>query len=176
MLIRIATDRDRDDVHRIHLSAFPEDEREIVSQLAVDLLAEATTPPVLSFVAEAEGAVVGHAAFSPLTIADHTTLQGYILAPLAVRPAFQKHRIGSLLVKTGMQRLSGMGVGLLFVYGDPGYYGRFGFRVEAAKRYMPPYPVRYPSGWQAVALKRDGSRGPPVRLTCVSSLCQPMLW
>jgi putative acetyltransferase len=176
MHIRTATGLDRDDVRSVHLSAFPEGEREIVSRLAVDLLAEETTPPTLSLLAETEGAVVGHVAFSPVTIGNKTGFQGYILAPLAVRPDYRKRRIGSRLVQSGIQQLSSMGVGILFVYGDPKYYGRFGFSVDAAERFIPPYRLQFPLGWQAVALKEDSIEGTPVRITCVRSLCDPVLW
>ncbi|RKZ48360.1 MAG: N-acetyltransferase, partial [Gammaproteobacteria bacterium] len=43
MHIREATSLDRDDIHSVHWSAFAEDEREIVSKLAVNLLSEEAT-------------------------------------------------------------------------------------------------------------------------------------
>jgi len=53
MRIRIATSLDRDDIHDIHgvhLCAFPEGEREIVSKLAINLLSQETTPQTISLV------------------------------------------------------------------------------------------------------------------------------
>ena len=127
MHIRMAISLDQDNIHSVHWSAFAEGEREIISKLAVNLLSEETTPQTISLVAETEGAVVGHVAFSPVTIGTDENYQGYILALLGVKPDYQKQRIGSQLIKSGMQRLSTMGVDILFVYGDPKYYGRFGF-------------------------------------------------
>jgi GNAT superfamily N-acetyltransferase len=72
-------------------------------------------------VAETEGIVVGHVAFSPVTIDNNENFQGYILAPLGVKPDYQNRRIGSKLIESGMQQLSRMGVDILFVYGDPKY-------------------------------------------------------
>ncbi len=66
--IRVATSLDREDVREIHLCAFPEDEKQIVTTLAVNLLSEETSPITISSFAEADGAVVGHIAFSPVTI------------------------------------------------------------------------------------------------------------
>lgn len=86
MQIRTATSRDRDDVRSVHWSAFPDSEREIFAKLAVDLLSQEATPQVISLVAETEGKVVGHVAFSPVTDATEQTFLVYILAPLAVRP------------------------------------------------------------------------------------------
>ena len=176
MSIRPATGSDRDDIRDVHRAAFSESEREIVSRLAVDLLSETTTPPTISLVAETDGAVVGHVAFSPMSVDDGEHLQGYILAPLAVRPDHQRRRIGSLLIESGTQRLSGMGIDVVLVYGDPGYYGRFGFTVDAAERYVPPYGLQYPFGWQGLALSERGIPESPVRIGCVAPLRDPALW
>ena len=176
MNIRIATIQDRDDVQRVHLCAFPEGENEIVSKLAMDLLSEKTTPQTLSLVAETDGAIVGHIAFSPVTMDSHKHLQGYILAPLGVKPDYQKRRIGSQLIEYGMQQMSVMGVNVVFVYGDPKYYGRFGFTAEVALQFTPPYPLQYPYGWQAIVLNEFEIGKPPVAISCVTSLCDPTLW
>lgn len=176
MHIRTATSLDQDGIHDVYWSAFAESEREIVSNLAVNLLSEETTPQTISLVAETEGAVVGHVAFSPVTIGSNKNFQGYILAPLGVKPDYQKRRIGSKLVESGMQQLSEMGVDILFVYGDPNYYSRFGFRTDAADRFIPPYRLQYPFGWQAIALNECNVEKSPVEIACVGSLCDPELW
>ena len=176
MRIRIAASLDRDDIRGVHLCAFPESEREIVSKLAINLLSEETTPQIISLVAETEGAVVGHVAFSPVIIDNNENLQGYILAPLGVKPDYQGHRIGSQLIESGIQQLLKMGVNILFVYGDPEYYGRFGFSVDAACRYTAPYKLQYPFGWQAIDLNEYNVTKSPVKITCVTSLCDPELW
>ena len=176
MNIRTATNRDRDDVLRIYSSAFPDDESESVSRLAVDLLSENTTPETLCLLAEAEGAVVGHIAFSPVAIGNSETCQGYILAPLAVQTDYQKRRIGSRLIEYGLRQLSLAGVTIVFVYGDPDYYGRFGFSADAAIDYKAPYALEYPFGWQAVVLCECAIEKPPVTITCVPALCHSELW
>lgn len=176
MHIRIATTVHRDGICAVHMRAFPADEREIISRLAVNLLSETTTPQTLSLVAETEGIIVGHVALSPVTIENNEHLQGYILAPLGVTPDYQKRRIGSRLINSGIQRLSKTGVNILFVYGDPEYYSRFGFSTDAADRYIPPYKLQYPFGWQAVALNACKITKPSVKIACVTSLCDPELW
>lgn len=176
MNIRVATQQDRGDIERVHWSAFPEGERELVAKLAIDLLAEDTTPPTVSLLAEADGAVVGHVAFSPVAIADHAGCQAYILAPLAVQADLQKRRIGSTLVEHGMRQLAAAGAHVVFVYGDPEYYGRFGFTADAARNYTTPYPLQYPFGWQAVILNACGIGDDPAVITCVGALCHPELW
>jgi len=176
MRIRMATSLDRDAIHGVHWSAFAEGERESVSRLAVDLLSEATTPQTISLVAETEGTVVGHVAFSPVSTDSIEHFQGYILAPLGVRPDCQRRHIGSLLVESGTRQLSSMDVDVLLVYGDPEYYGRFGFSVDVAERYVPPYELQYPLGWQGLALSGRSIRESSVKIACVTSLRDPALW
>jgi putative acetyltransferase len=163
-------------IRRLYWSTFPEAEKEITATLAVELLAENSALPIISLVAEMDDAVVGHVAFSPLKIDNQATIQAYILAPLAVRPDCQNQRIGSALVEYGIQRLSELGVDLIFVYGAPEYYGRFGFNAEAALSYKAPYPLQYPFGWQAIAIRDGAVENGPHALQCVKALCKPLLW
>ena len=176
MHIRLATSHDRDDIHNVYWSAFPEGEREIVSKLAVSLLSEESIPRTISLVAETEGSIVGHVAFSPVAIDNNPGIQGYILSPLAVKPDHQNCHIGSRLIDNGVQRLSIAGADILFVYGDPGYYSKFGFSVDAAGCYIPPYKLQYPFGWQATGLNGFSTGRSPGKITCVTSLCDPALW
>lgn len=176
MHIRIATSLDRDDVREVHLCAFPKAEREIVSKLAINLLFEETTPQTISLVAETGGAVVGHVAFSPVAIDNNENLQGYILAPLGVKPDYQNRRIGSKLINSGIQQLLKMGVDILFVYGDPKYYSRFGFSADTADLYTPPYKLQYAYGWQAIILDECKNVKSSVKIACVTSLCDSELW
>jgi len=174
--IRVATSLDRDDVRDIHLCAFPEGEKQIVSTLAVNLLSEETSPKTISLVAEADDAVVGHIAFSPVTVDNNKSWKGYILAPLGVKPEYQKRRIGSRLIESGMEWLSKMGVNVLFVYGDPKYYGKFGFNADLASGYSPPYELQYPFGWQAITLNEGVFTELTVKISCVDPLKDAELW
>lgn len=176
LMIRAATRDDSDAVRSLHLSAFPDGEGDAVSRLALELLAEDTSPPVLSFVHEAGGVIAGHVAFSPVKTAGTGGFIGYILAPLAVHPDHQRLGIGSRLVEHGIGRLSETGAGLVFVYGDPRFYGRFGFRVDAATGYRPPHPLQHPFGWQAMPLVERPMRRAVVNLSCVAPLDHPALW
>ena len=176
MHIRTAISSDHDDIRELHLCAFPEGEREIVSKLAIDLLAESTTPETISLVAETDNTVVGHVAFSPIKFDNNDNLQGYILAPLAVKPDYQKKRIGSSLIESGIQTLLKMGVNILFVYGDPKYYGKFGFNTEDAVNFTPQYKLQYPFGWQAIILNELSIESEPCSIVCVASLGDPKLW
>lgn len=83
----------------------------------------------LSLVAEMHGLIVGHIAFSPVTIdAETGTFEAMGLGPMAVHPEFQGQKTGSLLAFEGLARLTDLGHGACVVVGHPEYYQRFGFR------------------------------------------------
>ena len=174
--IRTATHRDRDDINGIYSSAFPEGEGELVAKLAIDLLSESSTPETISLMAETGDSVVGHIAFSPVATDGHKDHRAYILAPLAVRPTHQQRGIGSALIEHGMRQLSALQAHTVFVYGDPDYYGRFGFDMEAARNYSAPYPLQYPFGWQAIVLSEYAVEKTPTAIRCVAALYDPTLW
>lgn len=176
MQIRNATPHDADDIRGVHLSAFPDAEGAAVAGLAVDLLSERTIPPTISLVAEVDGVLRGHVCFSPVTRHGTADFVGYILAPLAVRPERQGRGIGSHLIRKGIERVSEHDPEVLLVYGDPGYYGRFGFRAERAAGYIPPYPLKFPFGWQGLSLRDNGPGGAGIRIACVPPLCDATLW
>ena len=81
----------------------------------------------ISLVAEAEKKVVGHIAFSPVTISDGS-LDWYGLGPISVLPELQKQGIGKSLMHKGLSLLKTLGAKGCILVGDPGYYERFGFR------------------------------------------------
>jgi putative acetyltransferase len=87
----------------------------------------------VSLVAVEESEVVGHVLFSRLHIVGASeTRDGLALAPLAVDPALRRRGIGTALVLAGLERAKSLGERIVFVLGDPAYYGRFGFTAEAA--------------------------------------------
>jgi putative acetyltransferase len=81
----------------------------------------------LSLVAEAEGKVVGHVAFSPVTISDGSR-NWYGLGPISVLPELQKRGIGTSLIREGLSQLKSLGAEGCVLLGSPAYYERFGFR------------------------------------------------
>ncbi len=96
----------------------------------------------LSLVATAEGeGVVGHVAFSPVTIAGEAG-RWFGLGPLGVCPDRQRSGIGAALVRAGLARLAARGASGCVLLGDPVYYGRLGFRADA-RLVLPGFPAAY---------------------------------
>ena len=63
---------------------------------------------IISLVAEIDGRVVGHIAFSPVIISDGTK-DGYGLGPVSVLPDYQKQGIGRMLMEEAERLLREFG-------------------------------------------------------------------
>ncbi|MDO8933753.1 MAG: N-acetyltransferase [Rhodocyclaceae bacterium] len=80
----------------------------------------------VSLVAEIDGRVVGHVAFSPVTLSDGTR-DWYGLGPVSVLPEHQRQGIGKALIEAGLSRLKGLNARGVCLVGHPDYYRKFGF-------------------------------------------------
>lgn len=84
----------------------------------------------LSLVAEVDGRVVGHIAFSPVTISDGAK-DWYGLGPVSVLPEYQRRGIGKALIEEGLSRLKDLDAKGCCLVGHPQYYRKFGFENVA---------------------------------------------
>ena len=80
----------------------------------------------VSLVAELDGRVVGHIAFSPATISDGTQ-NWYGLGPVSVLPEYQRQGIGKALIQEGLSRLRDLDAQGCCLVGHPEYYKQLGF-------------------------------------------------
>ena len=96
-------------------------------------------------------------------------------------PEFHEHQVITAwfqvnLINAGIDMLTRDGVGFLLVYGDPAYYGRFGFKEEIGYSFLPPYTLQYPFGWTGMMLNDTHVPEKPIQFECVSALSKPELW
>ena len=77
----------------------------------------------VSLVAELDGRVVGHVAFSPVTISDGTQAW-YRLGPVSVLPEYQRNGVGKALIQRGLSRLKDLNAQGCCLVGHPDYYKR----------------------------------------------------
>jgi putative acetyltransferase len=129
LVIRDEVPADVDSIHALNATVFETD----AEARLVDAL-RAHGRLMLSLVA-VEEAVIGHIAFSPLTVTrfDGRIVEGIGLGPMAVSPARQRSGVGTRLVTTGLGRLRAAGHPFCVVLGHAAYYPRFGF--ERASRF-----------------------------------------
>ena len=112
----------------------------------------------LSLVADIDGRIAGHIAFSAVRIEDGSE-HWYGLAPVAVAARDQGHGVGKALVRAGLTELERMGARGCVVLGDPGYYAQFGFRAQPTLLF-PGVPAQY---FQALAFAEAPMPGGRVR-------------
>ena len=135
MEIRAETERDFDAIDAVHRCAFDDDaEAALVRQLRAD------GDVVCAFVAEADGMVLGHVMFSRLRNEPNLAAA---LAPVAVLPERQRRGAGAALIRRGVEECRALGYDFVYVVGEPGYYGRFGFSTAAAEGVRSPYSGPY---------------------------------
>ncbi len=108
-------------------------------------------------VAKSHGALAGYILFSPLFLSrQDETIRASALAPLAVRPDWQKKGVGSALVRMGLEFCASRGVEAVVVVGDPAYYSRFGFDPELGRLIEAPFPYPY---LQVIELEKGVLKG-----------------
>jgi len=123
----------------------------------VDALRERARP-VISFVAESRGQIVGHVLFSPVTVGQGAGARAAMgLAPLAVDPVHQGLGVGSALARAGLEACRSAGHLVVVVLGSPAYYGRFGF--EPATLHGLSYPGPADPAFQVVSLEPGALAG-----------------
>jgi putative acetyltransferase len=123
MLIRREMAADEEAIRRVEERAFGRREEAAL----VDAL-RAHGRITLSLVAEMDGRVIGHVAFSPVTVESRT---GVGLAPLAVLPECHRRGVGAELVRRGLAECRAAGHEFAVVLGASAYYCRFGFEPAA---------------------------------------------
>ena len=92
----------------------------------------------LSFVAVADGDVVGTLRFWHVEAGRHASL---MLGPLAVDDSQRGAGIGRALIEHGLRRAARLGHASVILVGDAPYYGRFGFAAERVANLTLPGPV-----------------------------------
>ncbi len=119
-------------------------------------------------------ALVGCLIFSRLRFAHASRV--YMLAPLAVHPAWQRQGIGSRLILCGLEELRRHSVAVVVTYGDPAFYGKAGFQPIAPGTIQPPFPLSQPQGWLGCSLTGEPLPSLPGRPTCVEPFRNPVYW
>lgn len=125
--IRSETRADIDAIAGVTVAAFATLAISNQTEHAIVAALRAADALTLSLVAEADGQIVGHVAFSPVTITDGTP-NWYGLGPVSVAPANQRQGIGGALIRAGLARLRALGARGCCLVGHPTYYGRLGFQ------------------------------------------------
>ena len=127
IIIRNETDADVDAITEVTVAAFKTLEiSNHTEQFIIEALRAAKALTV-SLVAELDGRVIGHVAFSPVTISDGTQ-NWYGLGPVSVLPQYQRNGVGKALIQQGLSRLKDLNAQGCCLVGHPDYYRKLGFK------------------------------------------------
>jgi putative acetyltransferase len=152
--IRPESPEDAGEIHLVTKQAFSDaPHTDHTEQHIVDALRQAGALAI-SQVATVDGNIIGHVAISPVTLSNGAT--GWFgLGPISVLPGYQGRGVGSKLMKSSLAALEAMGASGCVVLGEPGYYGRFGFRAVDGLTY-PGVPAEY---FQALSFSEEFPEG-----------------
>jgi putative acetyltransferase len=127
MIIRNETESDVEAISEVTKAAFENHPYSHQTEQFIVNALRAANALTISLVAEVDEKVVGHIAFSPVTISDGSP-DWYGLGPVSVLPERQRQGIGKSLIHKGLSLLKALGAKGCALVGDPKYYERFGFR------------------------------------------------
>jgi putative acetyltransferase len=127
IVIRSETDADAGAIADVTIAAFSTLPISNHTEQFIIAALRAANALTVSLVAEVDGRVVGHIAFSPVAMSDGSP-GWYGLGPVSVLPECQRQGIGGALIQEGLSRLKGLGARGCCLVGHPAYYTRFGFQ------------------------------------------------
>jgi putative acetyltransferase len=127
IIIRDETIADIDAITEVTIAAFKTLAISNHTEQFIIATLRAANALTISLVAESNGCVIGHVAFSPVTISGGIR-DWYGLGPVSVLPEYQRQFIGSALIQRGLSVLNGLNALGCCLVGNPEYYKRFGFK------------------------------------------------
>lgn len=177
-IIRETAIEDFDAIMEVEKLAFGYDKE---AKLVAQLLSDETAKPFVSLLAFDSEQAIGHILFTRAYFSDkkEKSPMMHILAPLAVKPAYQRQGIGGMLINEGLRLLQAMGSELVFVLGHKEYYPKYGFTTHAAHLgYLPPYPMPEENEvyWMVQPIGQVGYGIGTGTVNCCEELNRPEHW
>ncbi len=163
-----------DCIYRAFADSEGEDEGRTIRALVENLVSTTPMNDLLGFCAVDKGDVRGAIFFSRFFL--ESSLNAFMLSPVAVVTRHQGQGIGQKLIRYGLNEMQSNDVQLVLTYGSPDYYGKFGFKNISEHTISPPYPLAHPIGWLAQRL--DGQALLPIKgkTQCVEAFNNPLYW
>ena len=175
-MIRKLSVNDLDAIQEVFYNSFSSEEAPITYPVIKNLIEESASDNNYCIGYELDGKIVSAVGFSPVFFKTETGISAYILAPLATHQSHQKKGLATKLIESAKAHFHANNIDALLVYGDPEYYGKYGFNADLGKHFSPPYPLEYDFGWQALMLNDTTLNDRKLAFTCVDALSDAALW
>lgn len=126
MLIRHETSKDYEEIYELIAEAFATAEHADGNEqdLVVALRKGTAYIPELSLVAEIDGELAGHILFTKAKVGNNEVI---VLAPLSIKPKYQRQGVGTGLITEGHRIARKLGYQYSLVLGSELYYPKFGY-------------------------------------------------
>lgn len=161
IILRQESSNDFEDVFGVIESAFKNEQySDNKEQFLVEKLRSSEAfIPELSIVAEDNGEIIGHILLTIIKIKnDEKAFESLALAPVSVKPVYQKRGIGGQLIKEAHRIAKAMGYKSVVLLGHETYYPKFGY--ELASKYDIKIPFDAPDeNCMVIELIEDGLKG-----------------
>jgi putative acetyltransferase len=158
MIIRQEHKGDFNEVFEVNKLAFGNDSEANL----IDLLRQGNTfVPELSLIATMDNKIIGHILFTKIQIinGDKGETESLALAPMAVRPEFQRQGIGGQLINNGLDRARTLNFKSVIVLGHKHYYPKFGFEPTKKWNITSPFKISDNGNFMGIELVKDGLNG-----------------
>ena len=146
----------------------------LISELVARLISTTACDDLMGFVAKNETGLVGCIFFSRFSVPNDQL--AFILSPVAVATAVQSQGVGLGLINYGIEHLKQNRVELVFTYGDPAYYSKFGFQQIDEHTVKAPFKLSQPIGWLAQSLNGEPIQPMQGVTGCVEALSDAKYW
>jgi predicted N-acetyltransferase YhbS len=146
----------------------------VVGALVQKLMTTTSSEDLIPWVAVENQSLIGGLFFSRLCFANPVDI--FLMAPVAVDPAFQGQGVGQSMIRTGLDLLKTRGVAGVVTYGDPAFYSKTGFTSIIEAAVPAPFPLQMPQGWLGQSFIADTLPECAGPVTCVEAFNDPALW
>lgn len=131
-----------------------EQEGNVIGELVSNIIKDTAHEDLYVYTAIDDEKIIGCVCFTRLKF-EQDERNVFIMAPVAVLPAYQSQGIGQGLIQHALSKLREINVDVLFTYGDPNYYCKTGFKQVSEDFAKAPLKLSFPEGWLAQSFHDD---------------------
>jgi len=158
----------------VFTSSEGEKEGVLIGNLSSELASSIDNEETICFGVYENESLIGSIFFTRLRF--NSSVQVYMLAPVAVSTEYQGKGIGQALINYGLNELKKRSVSVAVTYGDPSFYSKVGFQALSENVIQAPLKLSMPFGWLGQSLTAMPIPTINERPVCVKEFNDPVYW